>query len=214
MMRSAYHLADWIPTVCLCMLRERGLIALPVYVNYDQRNLEREWGALLVACTSHGFPEPVRFDFPSFGSTIKSGLTDATLRVNEDAFTPTRNLLFLVLAGVVARSRGVGNIVIGLLSESTAIFPDQTDRFLKMAEDVLTEALGVHIGIHWPLRDLTKRDVLTLLAHAAFQTSIRVTLGVTSRAGNVLPVLNTPEGGRNGWWWRRRRLLFKRSGAS
>jgi 7-cyano-7-deazaguanine synthase len=125
------------------LLRERGLSALPVYVNYGQRNLEREWGALLGACVAHGFPQPVRFDFPSFGSIIKTGLTDEALRVNEDAFTPTRNLLFLVLAGAVASSRGgIRNIVVGLLSERTAIFPDQSDRFLKATESVLTEALG------------------------------------------------------------------------
>jgi 7-cyano-7-deazaguanine synthase len=153
-------------TLCLYLLRERGLSALPVYVNYGQRNLHREWGALLGACATHGFPQPVRFDFPSFGTIIKTGLTDETLRVNEDAFTPTRNLLFLALAGAVASSRGgIRNIVIGLLSERTVIFPDQSDRFLKITESVLTEALGAQIEIHCPLRDLTKQDVLRL-AHA------------------------------------------------
>jgi 7-cyano-7-deazaguanine synthase len=150
-------------TVCLYLLRERGLNALPVYVNYGQRNLAREWGALSAACHSHGFPQPIRFDFPSFGTIIKSGLTDETLRLNEDAFTPARNLLFLVLAGAVASSKGnIRNIVIGLLSERTAIFPDQSDRFLKMTESVLTEALGARVEIHCPLRDLTKQDVLKL----------------------------------------------------
>lgn len=150
-------------TVCLYLLRERGLMALPVYVNYGQRNLEREWGALLGACAAHGFVQPVRFDFPSFGTIIKTGLTDETMRVNEDAFTPTRNLLFLILAAAVASSRGgIRNIVIGLLSERTAIFPDQSDRFLKVAESVLTEALGAQVEIHCPLRDLTKQDVLRL----------------------------------------------------
>lgn len=150
-------------TVCLYLLRERGLSALPLYVNYGQRNLDREWGSLSALCVSHGFPQPVRFDFPSFGAIIKTGLTDKTLRVNEDAFTPTRNLLFLVLAGAVASSRGgVRNIVIGLLSERTALFPDQSDRFLKLTESVLTEALGAQIKIHCPLRDLTKQDVLRL----------------------------------------------------
>lgn len=149
-------------TVCLHLLRESGITALPVYVNYGQINLEREWGALSAACSFHHFPQPVRFDFPSFGGIIKSGLTDAKMRVNEDAFTPTRNLLFLVLGGAVASAKGVRNIVVGLLSERTAIFPDQTDRFLKAAENALAEALGMQIEVHCPLRDMTKQDVLTL----------------------------------------------------
>jgi 7-cyano-7-deazaguanine synthase len=149
-------------TVCLHLLRERGIAALPVYVNYGQINLEREWGALSAACSFHSFPQPVRFDFPSFGRNIRSGLTDASMRVNEDAFTPTRNLLFLVLGGAVASARGVRNIVVGLLSERAAIFPDQTDRFLKAAEIALAEALGAQIEIHCPLRDMTKQDVLAM----------------------------------------------------
>jgi 7-cyano-7-deazaguanine synthase len=149
-------------TVCLHLLRESGIDALPVYVNYGQRNHVREWAALSAACDFNRFPKPVTFDFSSFGTIIKSGLTDATLRVNEDAFTPTRNLLFLVLAGAVARSRGVQNIVVGFLSERTAIFADQTDRFLKATELALTESLGSRIEIHCPLRDMTKQDVLRL----------------------------------------------------
>ncbi len=149
-------------TVCLHLLRERGVSALPVYINYGQRNHEREWGALSGACALYRFPKPVRFDFSSFGAIIRSGLTDATLGVNDDAFTPTRNLLFLVLGGAVACSKGIRNIVIGFLSERTAIFPDQTDRFLRATEVALTESLRAQIEIHCPLRDLTKQDVLRL----------------------------------------------------
>lgn len=149
-------------TVCLHLLRENGVNALPVYVNYGQRNHRREWGALSAACEFNRFPQPISFDFSSFGTIIKSGLTNSTLRVNEHAFTPTRNLLFVVLAGAVAYSKGVRNIVLGFLSERTAIFPDQTDRFLKAAQLALTESLGSEIEIYCPLRDMTKQDVLVL----------------------------------------------------
>jgi 7-cyano-7-deazaguanine synthase len=149
-------------TLCLHLLRERGLTALPVYVNYGQRNHSREWASLSAACAVNKFPKPIQFDFRSFGKVIRSGLTDQKLRVNEDAFTPTRNLLFLVLAGAVASSKGIGNIVIGLLSERTAIFPDQSDRFLRVTETALGESVGAQMQIYCPLRDLTKREVLKL----------------------------------------------------
>jgi 7-cyano-7-deazaguanine synthase len=149
-------------TLCLHLLRERGVSALPVYLNYGQRNHAREWGALAAACAFNRFPEPIQFEFPSFGSIIKSGLTDRNLRVYEDAFTPTRNLLFLVLGAAIAHSKGVRNIVLGLLAERTTIFPDQSDRFLDAAAHALTESLGVPVHVHCPLRDLTKQDVLKL----------------------------------------------------
>jgi 7-cyano-7-deazaguanine synthase len=149
-------------TVCLHLLRETGLEALPVYVNYGQRNHSREWASLAAACKANRFAKPVKFNLPSFGEVIRSGLTDRKLRVKEDAFTPTRNLLFLVLAGAVACSKGVNNIVVGLLSERTAIFPDQSERFLRATEAALSESLGVRITIYCPLRDLTKREVVRL----------------------------------------------------
>src|ERR1700733_8843658 len=149
-------------TLCLHLLRERGLRALPLYVHYGQRNHSKEWGALSAACKRNSFARPIKFEFSSFGRIIRSGLTGRDLRVNEDAFTPTRNLLFLVLAGAVASSKGARNIVIGLLAERTTIFPDQSDRFLRAAEIALNEAIGSTVQIHCPLRDLTKREVVKL----------------------------------------------------
>lgn len=149
-------------TLCLHLLRERGLNALPVYVNYGQRNHRREWGALVAGCATNRFNDPVCFEFPSFGSIVKSGLTDENLRVKEDAFTPNRNLLFIVLGAAVAHLKGVKNIVVGLLAEPTTIFPDQTEKFLRAAECVLGESLGQDIFIHCPLREMTKQDVVSL----------------------------------------------------
>jgi 7-cyano-7-deazaguanine synthase len=103
-------------TVCLHLLRERGLNALPVFVNYGQRNFFREWGALVAACEKGQFAKPIKFEIPGFGEVIKSGLTDASLRVNEDAFTPNRNLLFLLLGASVAYAKGIPNIAVGLLA--------------------------------------------------------------------------------------------------
>ena len=149
-------------TVCLHLLRERGLNALPVFINYGQQNLSREWGALVSACESGRFAKPIEFEIPSFGKVIRSGLTDATLRINEDAFTPNRNLLFVVLGASLAYTKAIPNIALGLLAEETTIFPDQSERFLSSAEQVLQESLGTRIKIHTPLRDMTKQDVVKI----------------------------------------------------
>jgi 7-cyano-7-deazaguanine synthase len=176
-------------TLCLNLLRESNIRALPIYINYGQRNHEREWGALSAACAFHRFAEPVYFDFSCFGQIIRSGLTDATLRVNEDAFTPTRNLLFLVLGGAVAYSKGVRNIVLGFLSERTAIFPDQTDRFIRTAEVALTESLGVQIAVHCPLRDMTKQDVVKLAREKGISSFYSCHSGTEEPCGKCIACL-------------------------
>lgn len=147
---------------CLHLLRRQGIRALPVFINYGQKNLERELGALLKSVESDGFVAPVVIDVSGFGAVIRTGLTDPSQRVLEDAFTPNRNLLFLVLAASVAYSKGISSIVVGLLSEQTAIFSDQTDQFLQIAELAISESLGVEMHIVCPLRDMVKRDVVNL----------------------------------------------------
>jgi 7-cyano-7-deazaguanine synthase len=78
--------------VCLHLLRERGIEALPVFINYGQRNLTREFGALAQNLRAAKFPPPQIIDLSGFGKTIKTGLTSSKKRVLEDAFTPNRNL--------------------------------------------------------------------------------------------------------------------------
>jgi 7-cyano-7-deazaguanine synthase len=167
--------------LCLHLLRERELNALPVFVNYGQRNFDREWSALLTACEKGHFSRPVKFDVPAFGEVIRSGLTDPTLRVNEDAFTPNRNLLFLLLGASVAYTRGIPNIALGLLAERTTIFPDQSDKFLGLAEEALQASLGAKIVIHAPLRDFTKKDVVEIANQR------KITNFYSCHAGTELP---------------------------
>src|SRR5260370_15539494 len=95
--------------LCLHLLRERGTSALTTFVNYGQINCSKELGSLLTACDKYDFPKPVIFDVSGFGAVIRTGLTDTSLRVNEDAFTPNRNMLFLLLASSLAYSRGIRN---------------------------------------------------------------------------------------------------------
>ena len=47
----------------------------------------------------------------------------------------------------------------GLLSEKTAIFPDQSERFLRAAERALSD-----LSVVCPLREFSKADVVRLAA--------------------------------------------------
>ncbi len=150
--------------VCMSLLSKQGIEFLPVFVNYGQRNNTREFESLVHGCARVGVGAPLVIDVVGFGSAIRSGLTDDRLDVVADAFTPNRNLQFLLLAASVAYQRGLSKIVLGLLSEATAIFPDQTDEFLKFAQAAISCSLGVSMEVVAPLRNMHKAQVVQVAA--------------------------------------------------
>jgi 7-cyano-7-deazaguanine synthase len=180
--------------VCLHLLRRQKIRALPVFVNYGQRNLEKELGSLVRNTEEQNFGKPVILDIAGFGKTIRTGLTDREKRVLEDAFTPNRNLLFLVLGASVAFSKGASSLVVGLLSESTAIFPDQSDRFLNAAQSAISESLGVAMQIVCPLRDMIKDDVVRLSRELGIEYSYSCHSGSSEPCGKCIACLEYSKG--------------------
>lgn len=179
---------------CLHLLRAKEFSALPLFINYGQRNRLAEFEALQRSCALGGFPTPTVMDVSGFGEVVRSGLTDSSLKVLEDAFTPNRNLLFIVLAASVAYSRGVPNIVLGFLAEQTAIFPDQTDAFLGLAERAIGESLGADIKIICPLRDLRKHDVVALARELSVTHYYSCHVGDEKPCGRCIACLEYTEG--------------------
>lgn len=147
-------------TVCLKIFQRQGLKALPVFINYGQRNLEYEFASLQDNCNDHQLQQPMVFDLSSFGRNIRTGLTSDSKDVVADAFTPNRNLLFLTVAASVAHDKGCNSVALGFLTAQSAVFPDQTDTFLAKAQEMLTISLGTQLRIIAPLRDFTKADVV------------------------------------------------------
>lgn len=149
-------------TLVAFLSHEVGNQQFPLFIDYGQRAKERELAACRAAMKSLRLPQPVIAPLSGFGELIRSGLTDRTLRVYEDAYTPGRNLLFLLTAAAYARQIDADAISIGLLNEDTSIFPDQTSKFLRQAEGVLSLAVDKHIPILAPLSEFRKRDVVSL----------------------------------------------------
>lgn len=149
-------------TVCLALLKNSGYSPLPLFVNYGQINCTVEFSALEESCDSLKLPYPEVLNLNGYGALIKSGLTQSNLHIVQDAFTPCRNLLFIVGAAAVANSRGIDKVVLGLLHESTILFPDQSDKFIESARRAISDALAVEMEILLPLRDFRKSDVVKL----------------------------------------------------
>jgi len=149
-------------TVMALLVRGEGVTQAPLFIDYGQRNLRREWAACTSTFRRLGLPRPTRMDVAGFGRTVKSGLTSKKLDVLKDAFLPARNLLFLVCGAAFAKDVGANAVLIGLLSESTHLFPDQTSRFIDQATGAIHQALGERIAVVAPLRPFVKSDIVKL----------------------------------------------------
>lgn len=142
--------------------REQGLKTHPLFIDYGQRAASKEWVTCQKMHAQHGLPMPTRMDISGFGRVIVSGLTSEEKAIKDDAFTPGRNLLFLVCGAAHAFQVQAHAIVIGLLSEAFSLFPDQRSQFLEDAERATSAALGKRIKVLAPLMDFTKGDVVRL----------------------------------------------------
>jgi 7-cyano-7-deazaguanine synthase len=149
-------------TLVGAMIREQGLDNYPLFIDYGQRAAVTEWITCQAMHEQLELPNPVRMDLSGFGKVILSGLTSDALHIKDDAFTPTRNLLFLVAGAAYAFQVGANAVSIGILSEEFSLFPDQTQAFIGKAEDAIHTALGRHIKVSAPLSAFSKADVVAL----------------------------------------------------
>jgi len=149
-------------TLMAVLAKEAGINQSPLFVNYGQRALRRELAACRRSLQSNNLPKPAVTNVAGFGALIRSGLTDRKLHTFEDAFTPGRNLLFLLLGAAYAYEVQASAVSIGLLSERTSLFPDQTSHFILGAESLLSECIGRPVKVLTPLMDFTKRDVVEM----------------------------------------------------
>lgn len=147
-------------TVMTLLAKESGIQTFPLLINYGQAALAREKAACMSAFSRLRLPKPVIVNVSGYGRLISSGLTDRRRDVFMDAFLPGRNLMFLLLGSAYAYQIGANAVAIGLLDEKKSLFPDQTSKFIKAAETLLSLTLGKSIAILTPLGEMTKADVL------------------------------------------------------
>lgn len=144
------------------MAKDDGIDHYPLFIDYGQRAAQKEWETCTKVHRDLGLPTPVRMDLSGFGNVIKSGLTNTALHVKDDAFTPGRNFMFLLMGSAYAYQVGASSVAIGLLSEKFSLFPDQRPPFLEKAESAIEAAIGREIKVLTPLIEFSKRDVIKL----------------------------------------------------
>lgn len=144
------------------MAKEEHIDHFPLFIDYGQRAAVKEWATCQAVHRQLGLPEPVRMDLSGFGRVIASGLTNVDMDVKEDAFTPGRNMLFLLMGSAYAYQVGASSVAIGLLAEQFSLFPDQRQPFLAQAEQAIAAAMGRQIKVLTPLIEFGKIDVVRL----------------------------------------------------
>jgi 7-cyano-7-deazaguanine synthase len=149
-------------TLMAVLAREADLEQYPLFVDYGQRSVKKELAACRRSMRRYGLPEPRVAGLGGFGALVRSGLTDLRLHIMEDAFTPGRNLFFLLLGAAYAYTVGADSVAIGLLDERTALFPDQRTEFLSDAQELLTLCMGRRVNVLAPLNSFSKQDVVRL----------------------------------------------------
>lgn len=143
----------------------QGETQLPLFIDYGQLARKNEWAACQSVLKKSGLPEPQKVDISGYGQLISTGITDSTKHIHKDAYLPGRNLLFLTVASAYAQDNGVKKVAIGLLSERTHLFPDQTERFIVNANIAVNEAMNNDLVIVTPLIQFVKSDVIKLAKH-------------------------------------------------
>ena len=171
------------------LAKEKGVAAFPLFIDYGQKASALEWLACRKVHRQLKLPRPVRMKLAGFGRVIISGLTSKTKKVKEEAFTPTRNLLFLVCGGAYAHQVSAGSVAIGLLSEEFSIFPDQRQEFVKHAEKSMSMALGSPIKVITPLSEFTKADVVRIAKSKGISGTYSCHAGTARPCGRCISCL-------------------------
>jgi len=144
------------------LAHEEGVTLYPLFVDYGQLSAAKEWVVCQMLHERYGLPKVTRMDVSGFGKIVPSGITNSSMRINEDAFLPGRNLLLLLCGAAHAYMVQADGVAIGLLHPKDCLFPDQTREFLSYCEVILEVAMGRAISVVAPLLEFSKEDVLKM----------------------------------------------------
>lgn len=176
------------------MAREEGLVVHPLFIDYGQRAGQQEWDTCQRVHAQLGLPAPTRMDLSGFGRVIISGLTSGEMDVKENAFTPGRNLLFLLMGSAYAYQVGASAVSVGLLAERFSLFPDQRSEFIEQAEQAIEAALGRRIRVVTPLAEFSKADVVKLAQEKSITGTYSCHAGGSQPCGHCISCLEFSPG--------------------
>jgi len=164
-------------TVCMAVVKSKGMEVYPISFNYHQRhNIELE-GAKKVA-KFYGVKKHliIETNMEEIGG---SALTDSKIEVPDGDFqhgaddipvtyVPARNMIFLSYAMAYAEVIGADHVYIGVNAVDYSGYPDCRPEFIgsfQKTANLATKAGtadGRNIKIETPLQDLSKKEIVQL----------------------------------------------------
>jgi 7-cyano-7-deazaguanine synthase len=186
-------------TLMSLMVKEEKVEQFPLFIDYGQICKDQELKACINNFKKWNLPAPVIANIDGYGKLISSGLTDIRKNVNEDAFLPGRNLLFLLVGSAYAYQNNCSAVAIALLSEKNCIFPDQTRVFANLAQELISLALGQDIKVITPLIKLSKSEVIQIASKKGISNTYSCHLGTEKPCGKCVSCLeriNAVKGGK------------------
>ncbi|CAM5210800.1 7-cyano-7-deazaguanine synthase QueC [Oligella ureolytica] len=119
-------------------------------------------------------------DLSLVGQITHNALMDdqATIEESEDGTPPNtmvdgRNALFLMYAGIYAKSQGMKNIYLGVSETDFSGYPDCRDVFVKSMNVTLNLSMDYDFQIHTPLMYLTKAQTWELANDLGYLDFVR-----------------------------------------
>lgn len=129
--------------------------------DYGQRH-KHEISVAHQNCVEIGIPYTVK-NMNILNDITVNALTRDNIGVNEKndqnlpaTFVDGRNLIFLSVSAIYAKSKGIKNIVTGVCETDFSGYPDCRDIFIKSLNVTLNLAMGYEFAIHTPLMWLNK----------------------------------------------------------
>ena len=107
---------------------------------------------------------------PILQELTKNALTDTSVKIKAGkagklptTFVDGRNALFLTIAAIYAKQKGIPNIVTGVCQTDYSGYPDCRHDFIKSIQKTLALAMEFPFRIHTPLMFLTKAQTIGLM---------------------------------------------------
>lgn len=155
-------------TTCLAWALKKFDDVQLISFDYGQRHKEELKAAKSIAKKLR-LPHQV-IKLPIISELTKNALTDKSIKVKAGTknnlpttFVDGRNALFLNVAAVYAKQRGIPNLVTGVCQTDYSGYPDCREDFIKSIQKTLQLAMEYPFKIHRPLMNLTKAQTVKLM---------------------------------------------------
>lgn len=110
-----------------------------------------------------------------------SSLTDESIKMDEEkpsdkypnTFVPGRNLFFLSIAAVIARERGITNLVTGVSQTDFSGYPDCRSTFISSLNATINLAMDCQLTIHTPMMWIDKCQTWAMADQLGVMDTIR-----------------------------------------